>query len=147
MPVDPCELPKSIGVCEVLCNQSLESGFVRRKQGAIIARIFFLVKPMTQEPSTLYAKLLGETASITWKELQPFFAKGALLWVEPEQDLIAVAVAFAENDEAAVAGWLCRGDVVKVAESRALDLLERDPALWAVVVAPWVLIQERASQS
>jgi hypothetical protein len=102
---------------------------------------------MTQEPSTLYAKLLGETASITWKELQPFFAKGALLWVEPEQDLIAVAEAIAENDETRVAAWLSAGEVAKVAESRALDLLERDPALWAVVVAPWVLIQERASQS
>ena len=30
---------------------------------------------MTQEPSTLYAKLLGETAEISWKELEPFFAK------------------------------------------------------------------------
>jgi hypothetical protein len=102
---------------------------------------------MTQEPSTLYAKLLGETAAITWKELQPFFAKGALLWVEPEQDLIAVAVAFAQNDKAAVADWLDREDIAKVAESRALDLFTRDPALWAVVVAPWVLIQERAPQS
>lgn len=71
--------------------------------------IFQTVKPMTQEPSTLYAKLLGETASISWKELQPFFAKGALLWVEPSQDLIAVAEAFAENAEAKVAAWLGTG--------------------------------------
>jgi len=99
---------------------------------------------MTQEPSTLYAKLLGETASITWKELQPFFAKGALLWVEPTLDLIAVAEAFAENCEAQVAAWLKSGDVGKVSESKALDLFERDPPLWAVVVAPWVLIHERA---
>lgn len=99
---------------------------------------------MTQEPSTLYAKLLGETASITWKELQPFFAKGALLWVEPRLDLIAVAEAFAENREAQVAAWLKSGDVGKVSESKALDLFERDPPLWAVVVAPWVLIHERA---
>jgi hypothetical protein len=106
--------------------------------------IFQTVKPMTQEPSTLYAKLLGETASISWKELQPFFAKGALLWVEPSQDLIAVAEAFAENAEAKVAAWLGTGEVGKVSESTALDLLERDPPLWAVVVAPWVLIQERA---
>ena len=40
--------------------------------------------------------------------------------------------------------WLEAGEVGKVSESKALDLLERDPALWAVVVAPWVLIQERA---
>lgn len=99
---------------------------------------------MTQEPSTLYAKLLGETASITWKELQPFFAKGALLWVEPTLDLIAVAEAFAENRETQVAAWLKSGDVGKVSESKALDLFERDPPLWAVVVAPWVLIHERA---
>ncbi len=99
---------------------------------------------MKQEPSTLYAKLLGETASIMWKELQPFFAKGALLWVEPSQDLIAVAEAFAENAEAKVAQWLQSAEVSKVSESKALELLERDPSLWAVVVAPWVLIQERA---
>jgi hypothetical protein len=105
---------------------------------------FFLVKPMTQEPSTLYAKLLGETASITWKELEPFFAKGALLWVETSLDLIAVAEAVAENQAEKVAAWLT-GDVLsKVSASRAQDLLERDPQLWAVVVSPWILIQERA---
>jgi len=125
----------------------LNLGLSEENRALSLRRIFLSVKPMTQEPSTLYAKLLGETASITWKELQPFFAKGALLWVEPEQDLIAVAVAFAQNDKAAVAGWLDREDVAKVAESRALDLFTRDPALWAVVVAPWVLIQERAPQS
>ena len=48
---------------------------------------------MTQEPSTLYAKLLGETAEISLKELEPFFAKGALLWVDPDLDLIAAAEA------------------------------------------------------
>ncbi|MCX7079311.1 MAG: DUF2288 family protein, partial [Pseudomonas sp.] len=34
--------------------------------------------------------------------------------------------------------------VAKVSASRAQDLLERDPQLWAVVVSPWILIQERA---
>jgi len=99
---------------------------------------------MTQEPSTLYAKLLGETASITWKELQPFFAKGALLWVELPLDLIAVAEAVAENDASKVAAWLTSGEVSKLSETKAIELLETDPLLWAVVVAPWVLIQNRA---
>jgi hypothetical protein len=100
---------------------------------------------MTQEPSTLYAKLLGETASITWKELQPFFAKGALLWVETSLDLIEVAEAVAENEASKVSAWLASGQVAKVSEARAMDLVERDPTLWAVVVAPWVLVQDRAS--
>lgn len=99
---------------------------------------------MTEEPSTLYAKLLGETASITWTELQPFFAKGALLWVDASLDLVAVAHAIAQNEADKVAAWMASGEVGKVAESRAVELLERNPPLWAVVVAPWVLVQDRA---
>ncbi|QXI29807.1 DUF2288 domain-containing protein [Pseudomonas vanderleydeniana] len=101
---------------------------------------------MTQEPSTLYAKLLGETASIRWEELQPFFARGALLWVEPSLDLVAAAEAMAENQAEKVADWLATGALAKVSETRAQDLFERDPSLWAVVVSPWVMIQERASK-
>jgi len=99
---------------------------------------------MTDQPSTLYAKLLGETAPIGWQELQPFFARGALLWVAGDQDLIIVAQAVAENDQATVAAWLEAGYLSKLDDGRAEDLLKRDPQLWAVVVAPWVLVQERA---
>ncbi|SED21697.1 hypothetical protein SAMN05216205_4570 [Pseudomonas mohnii] len=99
---------------------------------------------MTQEPSTLYAKLLGETASITWKELEPFFAKGALLWVDPGLDLIAAAEAVATDEGEKVAAWLAADQLAKLSETRALDLFERDPELWAVVVSPWIMIQERA---
>ncbi|MBF7141497.1 MULTISPECIES: DUF2288 domain-containing protein [Pseudomonas] len=100
---------------------------------------------MTQQTSTLYAKLLGETARINWQELQPFFARGALLWVAAELDLIAVAEAMANNNHAQLSTWLDAGEVAKVGEGRAADLLERDPELWAVVVSPWVVFQERAS--
>ncbi|BAN47435.1 DUF2288 domain-containing protein [Metapseudomonas resinovorans] len=98
---------------------------------------------MNDNASTLYAKLLGETAAITWEELQPFFARGALLWVDGAQDLVAVALAVAEDDKPKVAELLTSGKLCKVEETRAQDLLARDPNLWAVVVAPWVLIQER----
>jgi hypothetical protein len=99
---------------------------------------------MNQEPSTLYAKLLGETASITWKELEPFFAKGALLWVDAGLDLIEAAEGMAEDNRDKVAAWLAAGTLGEVSATRALDLVERDPSLWAVVVSPWILIQERA---
>lgn len=113
--------------------------------GAIMAAVFFRVHVMTEEPSTLYAKLLGETAPITWQELQPFFARGALLWVDGTLDLIEVALAVAENDQVKVAQWLGTAQVTKVEVVLAEDLLARDPALWAVVVAPWVLVQERTA--
>ena len=99
---------------------------------------------MTEQASTLYAKLLGETAPISWQELQPFFARGALLLVEGSQDLIAVAQAVAENDQGKVGAWLAADQLKKLEDKHAEDLLARDPQLWAVVVAPWVLVQERA---
>lgn len=99
----------------------------------------------SEQPSTLYAKLLGETAPISWQELQPYFARGALLWVAGTLDLIAVALAVAEDDKASIAAWLAAGQVGKLDVEQAQDLLARDPALWAVVVAPWVLVQERSA--
>ncbi len=82
------------------------TGFFCRTTDVIIRVDFFPDSPMNQEPSTLYAKLLGETASITWKELEPFFAKGALLWVDPALDLIAAAEAVASDDgEKSPPGW------------------------------------------
>ncbi|TBU76982.1 DUF2288 domain-containing protein [Pseudomonas daroniae] len=101
---------------------------------------------MNEQPSTLYAKLLGETAPIRWQELQPFFARGSLLWVDSDEDLIAVAEAVAENHRETVAAWLDSGRVAVLSDAHAEDLLARDPSLWAVVVAPWVLVQERAEK-
>lgn len=102
---------------------------------------------MTEQTSTLYAKLLGETAAITWQELQPFFARGALLWVDGREDLVMIAEAVASNDQARVRQWMDQGVLGKLEDDQAEDLLQRDPQLWAVVVAPWVLVQERASNA
>lgn len=101
---------------------------------------------MSDDPSTLYAKLLGETASISWQELQPFFARGALLRVASDFDLIEAAQAVAQDDREKVAAWLASGHIAKIEAEHAQDWHERDPALWAVVVAPWVLVQERATK-
>lgn len=102
---------------------------------------------IAEQPSTLYAKLLGETAAITWPELQPFFARGTLLMVEGTQDLIEVAQAVAQNEHAKVAAWLESGLLSRVDDSRAKSVFERNPELWAVVVAPWVLVQERTERT
>lgn len=64
---------------------------------------------MTEQTSTLYAKLLGETAVISWAELQPFFARGALLQVDAALDLVEVAEALAGDDREKVAAWLSGG--------------------------------------
>jgi hypothetical protein len=122
----------------------------------IIARLFLQVLPMSEATNPLsidadalailYAKLLGETASISWAELQPFFARGALLWVSPQLDLVAVGLALAQDDKASISAWLAAEQVGKISPSQAEDWLQRDPSLWSVVVAPWVLVQERLAK-
>ena len=101
---------------------------------------------MSAQPSPLYVKLLGETARISWQELQPFFARGAVLWVTVGLDLVAVAEALATDDRTRVAHWLANKDLEGVTVALAEDLLAREPELWAVVVAPWVVIQERTGR-
>lgn len=101
---------------------------------------------MSAQTSPLYLKLLGETARISWQELQPFFARGALLRVEPGLDLVEVAVALAEDDRSRVSAWLGMQQLTTVETALAQELQQRDPELWAVVVAPWVVMQERSGK-
>lgn len=92
----------------------------------------------------LRAKLNGETARIGWGEMQRHHARGVVLRVAGELDLVGVAVAMAQDDGAAVSRWMQAGQLGKVSDEQARDWLARDPDLWSVVVAPWVLVQEKA---
>ncbi|WP_233831313.1 DUF2288 domain-containing protein [Paraburkholderia sp. ZP32-5] len=94
--------------------------------------------------SPLYAKLLGETAKIGWSELERFFARGMLLRVARDLDLVSVAEAIASDDTTQVTQWLSAGLVERVQSETAADFAARDPDLWAVVVSPWVCVQERS---
>lgn len=69
-----------------------------------------------------------------------------MLRVASEFDLIEAAQAVAQDDREKVAAWLAAGHLAKLEAEEAQDWFERDPSLWAVVVAPWVLVQERADK-
>ena len=98
---------------------------------------------MAEPVELLRAKLNGETAKVSWAEMQRHHARGVVVRVAGELDLIAVAVAMAHDDGAAISRWMQAGRIGKVTDEEARDWLARDPALWSVVVAPWVLVQER----
>lgn len=95
--------------------------------------------------SPLYLSLLAETAKIGWPELERFFARGILLHVARDLDLVSVAEAIASDDTAQVSQWLSSGLLERVQAETAADYAARDPNLWAVVVSPWVCVQERAA--
>lgn len=96
------------------------------------------------EPSELYLKLLAETAKVKWSELTTLFNGGALIRVAGELDLVSVAEAIADDDATQVATWAAAGWLEKMPQSLASDYEARDAELWAVVVSPWVIVQDRS---
>lgn len=93
---------------------------------------------------SMRVQLNAETAKADWVELQRFFAKGVLIKVDSSLDLVDVAAHVACDKSAEVQAWMAAGRVAKLADATAADWHSRSPVLWAVVVAPWVLVQERA---
>ncbi len=94
-----------------------------------------------EQREILKAKLNQETAKASWKELQPFFARGQTVYVAPELDLIEVALAFSEDQADTLSLWRDKGQVDKVTDDQAAKWFEIDQGLWTVVVMPWVLVQ------
>jgi hypothetical protein len=90
----------------------------------------------------LRAKLNLETAQLGWPELERHFARGVVIKVAPGMDLVDAALQVAENNTATVDAWLTEGRIARAEMSDAEDWHARQPVFWAVVVAPWVLVQE-----
>ena len=87
-------------------------------------------------------KINQETSRIAWKELQRFFASGATVLVAADLDLVEAAFQISEDNKQQVAQWLSAGKIGKVSDEQALAWYEADADVWAVVVSPYVLIQE-----
>jgi hypothetical protein len=94
-------------------------------------------------PELIKAKIVSETARINWLELQKFYAAGSVISVDVTLDLVDVAFAFSRDDKAAVAGWLAAGSVGRTSEQQAADWYQHKTELWAVVISPWVLVQDK----
>lgn len=97
---------------------------------------------MDEQEVELRGKLNSETARIAWPELERHFARGVVVVVAPGLDLVEVAHAMARDDSAALAAWMQAGQVARAEAEQALDWHARQAVFWAVVVAPWVVIQE-----
>ncbi len=90
----------------------------------------------------LKTKLNKETAKINWQELQRHYASGAVIAVASGVDLIEVGCQLSLDNKQAVEQWLTEGAIGKVDDQQAAQWFEQQVTLWAVVVAPWVLVQE-----
>ncbi|MDA8786509.1 DUF2288 domain-containing protein [Porticoccaceae bacterium] len=96
----------------------------------------------TTDSQTLIARLNGETAKIAWHELQKHYASGNVLAVATGADLIKVAIALHRDDRDQVQQWLDDDSVGQVQDQQAMDWYDNNKLLWALVIPPFVLVQE-----
>lgn len=89
------------------------------------------------------AQVNSQTAQITWRELQPYFARGVTVKVDASLDLVEVAFQISKDNKAQVAQWLASGQIEHVSDEQALAWYAADALLWAVVASPYVLVQEK----
>ncbi|WP_341937274.1 DUF2288 domain-containing protein [Marinimicrobium sp. C2-29] len=99
---------------------------------------------MTDDPQLpLETTLNLETAPIHWRELERFFAAGRAIRVAPELDLVAVGAELAKDNARQISQWMEEGKVDAVPDEKAQAWHERNTEVWALVIRPWVLVQER----
>ncbi len=97
---------------------------------------------MSEDVEELRAKLIRETGKLAWPELERHFARGAVVAVNPGIDLIDVALCLANDDTAVMEKWFKAGAVRRAETADAEAWVKTQPLFWAVVIAPWVVVQE-----
>lgn len=99
-----------------------------------------------QSRDEIKTRLNLETSRIAWRELQTYYARGHVVRVVPELDLLDVAAELTADNKAQFQHWMSQGQVGEVSPDLARAWYDREAELWAVVVAPWVLVQDRDDQ-
>jgi hypothetical protein len=95
-----------------------------------------------EDTNELIARLNGETAKIEWHQLQKHYATGSVIAVEKGFDLIKVAIALNQDDTEQVKQWLSDGMVSEVSDQQAQNWYDQNSLVWALVLPPFVLVQE-----
>ncbi len=91
----------------------------------------------------LASELVLETAQIHWHELQRFFASGNAIAVDASLDLIYVATQITQDNATQIKAWMEAGLVDAVKDSQAQEWYDHNAIVWALVIKPWVLVQQK----
>lgn len=98
---------------------------------------------MSERNANLRKKFEIEIGPADWKTLRPHLLRDAVILVAPDLDLIDVGIKVAEDDKAAIVQWIRAGKLTKPTprEAAVWEKGETDPL--AVIVSPFVLVQQR----
>ena len=86
--------------------------------------------------------LSQERGRLSWPELMRHFARGVVVVVDPQLDLLEVAEAMVRDDREVFATWMTQHLVIQAQDSHARRWETSSQLLDAIVVAPWVLVSE-----
>ena len=86
--------------------------------------------------------LNAQTGRIRWDELARHFARGLVVHLEKGQDLLRTAEVLIDDDSEAVQRLYDEGLLRRALDADAVRWQQENTEFWAVVVAPWVLVQE-----
>lgn len=101
------------------------------------------MKPENSASNYSKDDLNQQTATVVWDELIKHFARGVVIYVDADLDLIDVAHHVANDNVSYIENCLDCGSLRRATDDDARDWNTRSPDFWCIVAAPWVLIQER----
>ena len=100
-------------------------------------------KPPADDSAVRHARLNQETGRIPFRELQRFFAAGRVLHVDVTLDLVAVGDALQCDRIEEVGAWKAARRLGPVTDETARGWIDKDVTVWALTVAPFVLVQQK----
>lgn len=89
-----------------------------------------------------YQDLKQECAPIAYREIEQFFARGMLVLVSDDLDIIDVALVIQADDTQQINEWISQEKVIRVHDDYAIKWSEKQTLLMAVTAVPWLLVQE-----
>jgi len=98
--------------------------------------------PTSNEAEDIRTRLLKERGPIDYLEVQKFFAKGVILVVDAQLDLVDVAEKIHADDTDCIEGWISAKLLVRAHDEHAKKWLDNNTRFEAVTMTPWVLVQE-----
>ena len=124
-----------------MTNKRISNGkidLIDRKPGLTMTN-----EDVDQLNALLKQDIHSETARIAWSELQRFFAAGKAIYVSTDLDLVEVALQISNDNGDIVKQWMVKGQLAPVSDDQARYWFDTDATVWAVVVKPWVLVQDQ----
>ncbi len=89
------------------------------------------------------AKLNIDTGVMAWEELARHFARGVVVFIGAELDLVTVGQAMLNDDAVVMEQWREQGQLRRASDDDARNWHRDNTEFWALVIAPWVIVQEK----